>query len=145
VVIALIVTPDGFPPAYEVLPGKADGTTRRDALRKIEAQYGKADRIWIMDHGIPSEEVLAEMRKADPPVSCLVGTPKGRLPNWESAARPALAGGSRGDRCQASPGGSGDVRAGAEPRTHQQGTRYRRRKLKWLWARLEQRGIANGS
>jgi hypothetical protein len=48
VVIALIVTPDGFPPAYEVLPGKADGTTRRDALRKIEAQYGKADRIWIM-------------------------------------------------------------------------------------------------
>jgi transposase len=49
VVIALIVTPDGFPLAYEVLPGNtADCTTLRDALRKIEAQYGKADRIWIM-------------------------------------------------------------------------------------------------
>jgi transposase len=49
VVIALIVTPDGFPLAYEVLPGNtADCTTLRDALRKIEVQYGKADRIWIM-------------------------------------------------------------------------------------------------
>jgi hypothetical protein len=49
VVIALIVTPDGFPLAYEVLPGNtADCTTLRRALQKIEAQYGKARRIWIM-------------------------------------------------------------------------------------------------
>jgi hypothetical protein len=86
VVIALIVTPDGFPLAYEVLPGNtADCTTLRDALRKIETQYGKADRIWIMHRGIPSEEVLAEMRKADLPVSYLVGTPKGRLSKLEKA------------------------------------------------------------
>src|SRR6266849_1671199 len=86
VVIALIVTPEGFPLAYEVLPGNtADCTTLRDALRKIEAQYGKADRIWVMDRGIPTEEVLAEMRQADPPVSYLVGTPKGRLSQLEKA------------------------------------------------------------
>src|SRR5258707_7042571 len=84
VVIALIVTPDGFPLGYEVLPGNtADCTTLRDMLRKIEAQYGKASRIWVMDRGIPSEEVLAEMRAADPPVSYLVGTPKGRLSKLE--------------------------------------------------------------
>jgi hypothetical protein len=48
-------------------------------LRKIEEQYGKADRVWLMDRGIPTEEVLAEMRSSDPPISYLVGTPKGRL------------------------------------------------------------------
>jgi len=86
VVIALIVTPEGFPLAYEVLPGNtADTTTLRTSLRKIEAQYGKAQRIWVMDRGIPTEEVLAEMRRADPPVSYLVGTPKGRLGKLEQA------------------------------------------------------------
>jgi len=80
VVIALIVTPEGFPIAYEVLAGNtADKTTLRDFLEKIQTQYGKADRIWIMDRGIPTEEVLEEMRKNEPPVSYLVGTPKGRL------------------------------------------------------------------
>jgi hypothetical protein len=69
VVIALIVTPEGFPLGYEVLPGNtADCTTLRDMLRKIEAQYGKANRIWVMDCGIPTEEVLAEVRAADPPI-----------------------------------------------------------------------------
>jgi len=84
VVIALIVTPEGFPLAYEVLPGNtADCTTLRGALQRIEAQYGKARRIWVMDRGIPTEEVLAEMRKADPPIFYLVGTPKGRLAKLE--------------------------------------------------------------
>jgi transposase len=69
VVIALVVTPEGFPLAYEVLSGNtSDKTTLRSFLQKIEAQYGKADRIWIMDRGIPTEEVLAEMRASDPPV-----------------------------------------------------------------------------
>src|SRR5439155_13749114 len=84
VVIALIVTPDGFPLAYEVLPGNtSDKTTLRAFLTKIEAQYGKAQRIWVMDRGIPTEEVLAEMRQCDPPVFYLVGTPKGRLSKLE--------------------------------------------------------------
>jgi len=84
VVIALVVTPEGFPLAYEVLPGNtADNTTLRDFLDKIETQYGKADRIWLMDRGIPTEEVLEEMRQSTPPVSYLVGTPKGRLSKLE--------------------------------------------------------------
>ena len=84
VVIALVVTPEGFPLAYEVLPGNtADNTTLRDLLKGIEAQYGKAERIWLMDRGIPTEEVLEEMRASTPPVSYLVGTPKGRLSKLE--------------------------------------------------------------
>jgi hypothetical protein len=75
---------DGFPLAYEVLSGNTrDNTTLRSFLQNIEAQYGKADRIWVMDRGIPTEEVLSEMRNADPPISYLVGTPKGRLTKLE--------------------------------------------------------------
>ncbi|HYN81294.1 MAG TPA: IS1634 family transposase [Gemmatimonadaceae bacterium] len=89
VVIALIVTPDGFPLAYEVLPGNTtDKTTLREFLRKIETQYGKAERIWVMDRGIPTEKVLKEMRASDPPVYYLVGTPKGRLSKLERALLP---------------------------------------------------------
>lgn len=85
VVIALVVTPEGFPLAYEVLPGNtADNTTLRAFLKKIEGLYGKAERIWLMDRGIPTEEVLAEMRESNPPVSYLVGTPKGRLSKLEA-------------------------------------------------------------
>ena len=85
VVIALIVTPEGFPLAYEVLAGNtSDKTTLRDFLKKIEAQYGKAQRVWVMDRGIPTEEVLAEMRASDPPIYYLVGTPKGRLSKLEA-------------------------------------------------------------
>ena len=84
VLIALVLTTDGFPIAYEVLAGNtADKTTLRMFLKKIETQYGKAERIWIMDRGIPTEEVLEEMRQSDPPVSYLVGTPKGRLSSLE--------------------------------------------------------------
>ena len=84
VVIALIVTPEGFPIAYEVLPGNtADKTTLKMFLQKIETQYGRAQRIWVMDRGVPTEEVLEEMRAADPPVYYLVGTPKGRLTKLE--------------------------------------------------------------
>jgi transposase len=86
VVIALIVTPDGFPLAYEVLPGNTlDKQTLTDFLAKIEARYGKADRVWVMDRGIPTEETLAQMRAADPPVHYLVGTPKGRLTKLEKS------------------------------------------------------------
>ena len=84
VVIALVMTPEGLPLAYEVLSGNtSDKTTLRDFLAKIERQYGKARRVWLMDRGIPTEEVLAEMRQADPPVQYLVGTPKGRLNRLE--------------------------------------------------------------
>ena len=89
-----MVTPEGLPLAYEVLPGNtADKTTLRGFLDRIERQYGKARRVWLMDRGVPTEEVLPtgqarglkahEMRAADPPVHYLVGTPKGRLTRLE--------------------------------------------------------------
>jgi hypothetical protein len=86
VVIALIVTPQGFPLAYEVLPGNTlDKQTLADFLGKIEALYGKAERVWVMDRGIPTEATLAVMRESTPPVHYLVGTPKGRLTKLEKA------------------------------------------------------------
>jgi transposase len=84
VVIALIVTPEGFPLAYEVLAGNtSDKTTLADFLQKIEEQYGQAERVWVMDRGIPTEKVLEQMRHAQPPVQYLVGTPRGRLSQYE--------------------------------------------------------------
>ncbi len=69
VVIALVVPPQGFPLAYEVMAGNTqDSTTLREFLDKIEKQYGKAQRIWLMDRGIPTENVLEQMRQSDPPV-----------------------------------------------------------------------------
>src|SRR5271167_1989040 len=78
--------PDGFPLAYEVMAGNtSDKTTLRAFLAKIEAQYGSAKRTWVMDRGIPTEEVLAEMRASQTPIHYLVGTPRGRLTKLEKA------------------------------------------------------------
>jgi transposase len=140
VVIALIVTPEGFPLAYEVLPGNtADCTTLGDVLHKIEAQYGKAQRIWVMDRGIPTEQVLAEMRAADPPISYLVGTPKGRLSKLEKAllGLPWQAV-RQGVEVKLLPQEQElYVLAQSHARIHKERA-MRRRKLKWLWARLKQ-------
>ncbi len=99
VIIALVVTPEGYPLAYEVLPGNtSDKTTLKQFLEKIQTLYGKADRVWVMDRGIPTEEVILEMQQADPQIRYLVGTPKGRLTRLEAElvklpwqqARPAV-------------------------------------------------------
>jgi transposase len=83
-VIALVVTPDGFPLAYEVMNGNtADSSTLRDFLKKIETTYGKARRVWVMDRGIPSEAILKEMREPGRETFYLVGTPKGRIAQHE--------------------------------------------------------------
>jgi hypothetical protein len=84
VIIALIVTPEGFPLAYEIMPGNtSDKTTLADFLKKVEKQYGKANRTWVMDRGIPTEETLGQMRTAQTPIHYLVGTPRGRLSKLE--------------------------------------------------------------
>ena len=84
VVIALILTPEGFPVAYEVMPGNtSDKKTLPGFLKKIEDQYGKARRTWLMDRGIPDEEVLEFMRGQQ--IGYLVGTPKGRLSELEAS------------------------------------------------------------
>jgi hypothetical protein len=138
VVIALIVTPEGFPLAYEVMAGNtSDKKTLDEFVRAIQDQYGKAERIWVMDRGIPTEKTLAAMRAADPPIRYLVGTPRGRLSRLEGQllGRPWQ-----------------EVREGIEVKFLEQGPevyvqarsrdrvgkerRMRRRQLKRLWRRL---------
>ena len=82
VVIALVVTTDGLPLAYEVLPGNtADKTTLKAFVARIEELYGKVRRVWVMDRGIPTQETLQEMRRER--VAYLVGTPKSLLSRLE--------------------------------------------------------------
>ena len=84
VVIALVITPEGFPLAYEVMEGNTtDRTTLRGFLEKIESSYGKARRVWVMDRGIPTEEVLEEMRTAGREIFYLVGTPRSKVRQYE--------------------------------------------------------------
>jgi transposase len=84
VVIALVVTPEGFPLAYEVMEGNtSDRPTLRGFLAKIEAQYGRARRVWLMDRGIPPEEVLQEMRAPEREGFYRVGTPRGKIQQYE--------------------------------------------------------------
>ena len=84
VVVALVITPEGFPLAYEVMDGNtSDKTTLRGFLKKIEGLYGKARRVWLMDRGIPTEAVLAEMRASEQEMYYLVGTPRGRVSKYE--------------------------------------------------------------
>ncbi len=136
VVIALIVTPEGFPLAYEVLPGNtADNTTLPAFLAQIEARYGQARRIWVLDRGIPTEAHLAALRARG--AQYIVGTPKGRLTALERqllplpwhAARPSV-------QVKLLPQ-AGElyvwVQSGA--RVHKERA-MRRRRLKRLWARL---------
>lgn len=91
VVIALVVTPEGFPLGYEILPGNTqDKQTLSGCIERIEAKYGAAERIWIMDRGIPTEAQLAEAREKRPHLKYLVGTPRSRIketrPIWEKLA-----------------------------------------------------------
>jgi hypothetical protein len=140
IVIALVVTPEGLPLAYEVLAGNtADNTTLRAFLERIERQYGKARRVWCMDRGIPTEAMLEHMRASDPPVQYLVGTPKGRLTRLEQAllekpwhqARPGV-------KVKLLPQeGELYVFAQSEDRIAKERS-MRRRQLKWLWRRLAQ-------
>jgi len=138
VVIAVIVTPEGFPLTYEVMAGNtADNTTLPGFLQRIEARYGQANRVWVMDRGVPTEEHLAEMRRRG--ASYLVGTPKGRL----SALAQDLA--ARAWR-EARP----EVRVKLLPQEQElyvfvesqarisKERAMRRRKLKWLWRRLKE-------
>ena len=140
VVVALVLTPEGFPLAYEVLAGNtADKTTLRGFLQRIEAQYGTASRIWLMDRGIPTEAVLAEMRASTPPISYLVGTPKGRLTRLEAqlTSLPWQQARAGVDVKLLPQAGEVYVLAQSHDRVHKERA-MRRRQLKSLWKRLHQ-------
>ena len=141
VVIALVVTPEGFPLAYEVFAGNtSDKTTLEMFLHKIESQYGKARRVWVMDRGIPTEESLAAMRQqTDPPIQYVVGTPKGRLSQLEAEllklpwqeARPSVQVKLLSQEQELF------VLVHSQARVSKERA-IRRRKLKKLWARLQE-------
>ncbi|HUD14547.1 MAG TPA: IS1634 family transposase [Terracidiphilus sp.] len=83
-VIALVVTTDGLPLAYEVMKGNtSDRTTLPGFLKKIEDTDGKARRVWVMDRGVPSEAILKDMRDPQRQTFYLVGTPKSRINQHE--------------------------------------------------------------
>jgi len=82
VCIALVVSREGIPLGYEVFAGnRADATTVEDIVAKIEAQYGSAGRIWVMDRGMVSEENLAYLRAGGR--RYIVGTPRSQLKRFE--------------------------------------------------------------
>jgi len=142
VLVALVITPEGFPLAYEVLSGNVtDNRTLRLFVRKIERQYGKARRIWLMDRGIPTEVVLEQMRASEPPVQYLVGTPKGRLSVLEAALVDKPWQQVReGVRVKLLPqAGELYVLAHSHARTAKERA-MRRRQLKGLWQRLHRLG-----
>ncbi|HKQ82865.1 MAG TPA: IS1634 family transposase [Steroidobacteraceae bacterium] len=140
VVIALIVTPQGFPLAYEVLAGNtADNTTLKGFLARIERQYGKARRCWCMDRGVPTEAVLEQMRASDPPVQYVVGTPKGRLTALQRALLTKPWAQARADVRVKLLAQDQELYVFAESRDRIAKERgMRRRQLKWLWQRLKQ-------
>ena len=140
IIIALIITPDGLPLAYEVMRGNtSDKTTLSAMLQKITEQYGKKQRTWIMDRGIPTEKTLAEMRQSAPCLHYLVGTPKGRLNKLQKALADREWQQVKNDvQVKLLPqNGELYVLARSEPRRNKEQA-MRRKKLKTYWARLKE-------
>jgi transposase len=81
-VLALVVTPEGFPLSYELFDGnRADVTTLDEMVESVERKHGQARRVWVFDRGIVSEENLEKLRQRG--ALYVVGTPKSRLKSYE--------------------------------------------------------------
>ena len=82
VLIGLVVTEDGFPLGYEVFAGnRNDGTTVEEMVAAMEQKYGRANRVWVLDRGMVSEERITKLRGRG--ASYIVGTPKAMLRRFE--------------------------------------------------------------
>ena len=88
--IALVVTREGMPLGYEIFPGNTtDVTTVEEIVSGMEARFGKANRVWVMDRGMVSRENVAWLNETGR--RYVIGTPKAELKRWakeieESAA-----------------------------------------------------------
>lgn len=81
-VLALVVTPEGFPLSYELFGGnRADVTTLDEMVESVERKHGQARRVWVFDRGIVSEENLQKLRERG--AWYVVGTPKSQLKAYE--------------------------------------------------------------
>jgi transposase len=86
VLIGLVVTRDGYPLGYEVFAGnRNDGTTVREIVTRMEARYGREQRIWVLDRGMVSEATLAWLQERGS--RYIVGTPRARLKAFAEAVR----------------------------------------------------------
>src|SRR3989304_964434 len=82
VCIALVVTHEGVPFGYEVFAGnRHDAKTLEDIVTAMEKKYGRAQRVWVFDRGVVSEENLKYLREHDG--RYLVGTPRIQLRRFE--------------------------------------------------------------
>ena len=83
VCIGLVVTREGFPVGYEVFAGnRTDVTTVEDVVEEMESRFGKANRVWVMDRGMVSEDNLEFLREEGR--EYVVGTPRSEMKKWES-------------------------------------------------------------
>ena len=79
--IALVVTREGMPLGYEIFPGNTvDVTTVEEIVSSMEARFGKANRVWVMDRGMASQENLQWLN--DTGRRYVIGTPKAELKRW---------------------------------------------------------------
>lgn len=82
VCIGLVVTTDGLPLGYEVFDGNThDSKTVETMVKSMETKYGRANRVWVMDRGMVSEDNLKFLH--DRGGSYIVGTPKAMLKRFE--------------------------------------------------------------
>ena len=81
--IGLVCTPEGLPLNYKVFAGnRVDMTTVEDVVRKMEARFGQAERIWVIDRGMASEASIDFLRARK--ALYIVGTPKAELRHFEA-------------------------------------------------------------
>ncbi|MCI0353700.1 MAG: IS1634 family transposase, partial [Acidobacteria bacterium] len=86
VLIGLVVTRDGYPLGYEVFAGnRNDSTTVKELVTRMEARYGREQRIWVLDRGMISDATLAWLQARRS--RYLVGTPRSRLKEFADAVR----------------------------------------------------------
>jgi transposase len=79
--IALVVTREGMPLGYEIFPGNTvDVSTVEQIVSTMEARFGKANRVWVMDRGMVSQENLAWLNGTHR--RYVIGTPKAELKRW---------------------------------------------------------------
>ena len=82
VCIGLVVTREGLPVAYDVFEGnRHDSTTLQEIVEAMEKRHGRADRIWVLDRGMVSDENIAFLHERDG--RYIVGTPKSMLHEFE--------------------------------------------------------------
>jgi transposase len=129
------------------MPGNTkDSNTLESFLKKVEEQYGKSNRTWLMDRGIPTEETIKKMKDSEYPIKYLIGTPKGRLTKlekkfldktWEEVRDKVKVKLLKED-------GELYVLVESEDRVNKERS-MRRRKLKKLWVRLNQLQAQNNT